>query len=121
MKARAHSARGPAGPTSRRPASRRAGAAVVPVMGRSVPCAPWARAFIEEWPDLDCAVVINRLGRGGETTRAQLADLVGRPISLELPCSPALRDAEDDGRLVSLKWTRYGRAITRLADALVIR
>jgi len=91
------------------------------VMGPSVPQAHWARAFIEEWPDLDCAVVVNRLGRGGETTRAQLADLVGRPISLELPCSPALRDAEDDGRFVSLKWTRYGRAITRLADALVIR
>ncbi|MGH2773888.1 MAG: AAA family ATPase [Actinomycetota bacterium] len=91
------------------------------VMGPSVPQAHWARAFIEEWPDLDWAVVINRLGRGGETTRAQLADLAGRPISLELPCSPALRDAEDDGRLVSLKWTRYGRAITRLADALVIR
>ena len=91
------------------------------VMGPSVPQAHWARGFIGEWPDLDCAVVINRLGRGGETTRAQLADLVGRPISLELPCSPSLRDAEDDGRLLSLKWTRYGRAITRLADALVIR
>ena len=91
------------------------------VMGPSVPQAHWARAFVEEWPDLDCAIVINRLGRGGETTRAQLADLVGRPISLELPCSPALRDAEDDGRLVSLKWTRYGRAISRLADALVLR
>lgn len=91
------------------------------VMGPSVPQAHWARAFIEEWPDLDCAVVINRLGRGGETTRAQLADLVGRPISLELPCCPALRDAEDDGRLVSLKWTRFGRAVTRLADALVVR
>jgi len=91
------------------------------VMGPSVPQAHWARALIEEWPDLDCAVVINRLGRGGETTRTQVADLVGRPISLELPCSPALRDAEDDGRLVSLKWTRYGRAITRLANALVIQ
>jgi Flp pilus assembly CpaE family ATPase len=91
------------------------------VMGPSVSQAHWTRSFIEEWPDLDCAVVINRLGRGGETTRAQLADLVGRPISLELPCAPAMRDAEDDGRLISLKWTRYGRAISRLADALVIR
>lgn len=95
--------------------------ASVLVMGPSVPQAHRARRIIEEWPDLDCAVVVNRLGRGGETTRAQLADLVGRPISLELPCSSALRDAEDDGRLLSLRWTRYGRAITRLADALVIR
>jgi hypothetical protein len=95
--------------------------AAVLVMGASAPQAHRARAFIEGWPDLDCAVAINRLGRGGETTRAQLADLIGRPISLELPCCPALRDAEDDGRLVSLTWTRYGRAIVRLADALVLR
>lgn len=95
--------------------------AAVLVMGPSVPHAHGARAFIEEMPDLDCAVVTNRLGRGGETTRAQLSDLLGRPVALELPCCPALRDAEDDGRLVSLRWTRYGRAVTRLADALVIR
>jgi len=95
--------------------------AAVVVMGPSVPQAHRARALIGDWPDLDCAVVVNRLGRGGETTRAQLADLVGTPVSLELPCCPALRDAEDDGRLVSLTWTRYGRAVARLADALVVR
>ena len=95
--------------------------AAVLVMGPSVPQALRTRAFIEDWPELDCAVVVNRLGRGGETTRAQLTELVGRPISLEVPCCPTLRDAEDDGRLVSLTWTRYGRAITRLADALVVR
>jgi hypothetical protein len=91
------------------------------VVGPSVPQAHRARALIQDWPDLDCAVVINRLGRGGETTRAQLAELMGRPVTLELPCCPALRDAEDDGRLVSLTWTRYGRAVARLADALVVR
>ena len=95
--------------------------AAVLVMGPSVPQAHLARGIIEEWPDLDWAVVSNRLGRGGETTRAQLADLIGRSVSLELPCCPALRDAEDDGRLVSLTWTRYGRAVARLADALVLR
>jgi len=95
--------------------------AAVVVMGPSVPQAHRARAFIGDWPDLDCAVVVNRLGRGGETTRAQLSDLVGKPVSLEIPCCPALRDAEDDGRLVSLTWTRYGRAVARLADALVVR
>jgi Flp pilus assembly CpaE family ATPase len=95
--------------------------AAVVVMGPSVPQAHRTRAFIEDWPDLDRALVVSRLGRGGETTRAQLADIVGKPISIELPCCPALRDAEDDGRLVSLTWTRYGRAIARLADALVVR
>ena len=95
--------------------------AAVLVMAPSVPQAYRARAFLGDWPDLDCAVVVNRLGRGGETTRAQLAELVGRPVSLELPCSPALRDAEDDGRLVSLTWSRYGRAVARLADVLVVR
>jgi hypothetical protein len=95
--------------------------AAVLVMGPSVSQAHLARGIIEEWPDLDWAVVSNRLGRGGETTRAQLADLIGRPVSLELPCCPALRDAEDDGRFVSLAWTRYGRAVARLADALVLR
>lgn len=95
--------------------------AAVLVMGPSLPQVHRVRAFIDDWPDLDCAVVVNRLGRGGETTRAQLADHVGRPISLEVPCCPALRDAEDDGRLLSLTWTRYGRAVARLADALVVR
>jgi hypothetical protein len=95
--------------------------AAVLVVGPSVPQAHRARAFIQDWPDLDCAVVINRLGRGGETTRAQLADLMGRSVTLELPSCPALRDAEDDGRLVSLIWTRYGRKIARLAGALVVR
>jgi len=95
--------------------------AAVVVMGPSVPQAHRTRTLIGDWPDLECAVVVNRLGRGGETTRAQLADLVGKPVSLELPCCPALRDAEDDGRFVSLTWTRYGRAVARLADALVVR
>ena len=95
--------------------------AAVLVMGPTVPQAHLARRIIEARPEHDWAVVGNRLGRGGETTRAQLADLIGRPVSLELPCCPALRDAEDDGRLVSLTWTRYGRAVARLADALVLR
>ena len=95
--------------------------ASVLVMGPTVPQAHRARALLEEWPDIEWAVVTNRMGRGGETTRSQLCDLLGRPVSLELACCPALRDAEDDGRLVSLRWTRYGRGVARLADALVIR
>jgi len=91
------------------------------VMGPTVPQAHRARAFLEEWPDLEWAVVTNRMGRGGETTSSQLAELIGRPVSLELACCPALRDAEDDGRFVSLRWTRFGRGVARLADALVLR
>ncbi|MBA3290888.1 MAG: hypothetical protein H0U17_05275 [Actinobacteria bacterium] len=90
------------------------------VLTPSVPQAARASALLECWPTLDWAVVANRIGPGGETTSAQLADLVGRRVALELPCSSALRDAEDDGRLLSLRWTRYGRAVGRLAGALVI-
>jgi cellulose biosynthesis protein BcsQ len=93
----------------------------VVVMAPTVPQAQRVKAALEDRSLPDLAVVTNRLGRGGETTRTQLSRLLDRPIALELPCSPALRDAEDDGRLISLKWTRYGRAVARLADALVTR
>lgn len=93
--------------------------AAVLVCAPTVPGARRAMTLLEEWGDLDWAIVTNRVGPGGETTRSQLAGILGRPIAIELPCSAALRDAEDDGRLVSLVWNRYGRAVARLARALV--
>jgi hypothetical protein len=91
------------------------------VMAPTVPQAQRVAAALEDQPHPDLAVVTNRMGPGGETTRSQLSAMLGRSIALELPCCPALRDAEDEGRLVSLKWTRYGRAVVRLANALVTR
>jgi hypothetical protein len=65
------------------------------------------------------AVVTNKLGPGGETTRAELQELLGgRPIAIELPCCPALRDAEDDARLLASDRHRWRRAVKRLAAAL---
>jgi hypothetical protein len=93
----------------------------VVVMAPTAPQAQRVVAALQELPDTDLAVVTNRTGPGGETTRTQLSSLLGRPIALELPCCAALRDAEDEGRLVSLKWTRYGRAVVRLANTLVAR
>ena len=93
--------------------------AAVLVTAPTVPGARRAAVLLEAWPDLDWALVTNRPGPGGETTCNRLAAIFQRRITLELPCCAALRDAEDDGRLVSLRWTRYGRAVVRLARALV--
>jgi hypothetical protein len=64
------------------------------------------------------AVVTNRLGPGGEATRSELERVLGRPIGLELPCAPRLRDAEDDRRMLNSAWSRWARRIDRLADVL---
>ncbi|MDQ4059156.1 MAG: hypothetical protein M3124_08550 [Actinomycetota bacterium] len=93
--------------------------AAVLVTAPTAPGAHRGAALLEAWPRLDWAPVINRTGPGGETTCSRLAAILQRRVALELPCCAALRDAEDDGRLVSLRWTRYGRAVVRLANALV--
>ena len=82
------------------------------------PAASRARTILRQWPGLQWAVVTNKMGAGGETTRAELQAVMGRRVALELPCSPALRDAEDDGRLLGAPWSRWWRAIVRLARAL---
>lgn len=64
------------------------------------------------------AIVLNRLGPGGETTRTELHRLLGRRSAVELPCAPALRDSEDDDELLSTPWSRYVRAVQRLLHAL---
>ena len=88
------------------------------VCGPSVACARAARRVLEASGSVDWAVISNRIGPGGETTRAELEALLGRRIVLELPCSPALRDAEDDGRLVTSVCSRYLRRVRSLARAL---
>jgi hypothetical protein len=77
-----------------------------------------ARALVRRWPDLRWAVITNKVGPGGETTRAEMQEVIGHRVALELPCAPALRDAEDDGRLLRTRWSRWGRGIARLARAL---
>jgi hypothetical protein len=82
------------------------------------PAARAARALIESHPDTRWAVVVNRLGPGGQIMRAGLEALIGRPASLELPTCAALRDAEDEGRLVRRRCHRWQRGVARLARAL---
>jgi Flp pilus assembly CpaE family ATPase len=90
------------------------------VISPTRPCAKKARALLDELPDVPWAIVSNRTGPGGETTRAGLERILGRRIALELPCTPALRDCEDDGRLLSTHWSRFVRSLARLARALEV-
>ena len=88
------------------------------VLSPTRPAAVRARSLLETWPALTWMVVTNRMGPGGETTRSELEHILGRRISLELPCAPSLRDAEDDGRLLASSLSRWIRRVERLARAL---
>jgi MinD superfamily P-loop ATPase len=78
-----------------------------------------ARPVLEAHPEISWAVILNRLGPGGETTRAALERLLRHPVAVELPCAPSLRDAEDDGRLLTSPLSPWRRGVHRLARALV--
>ncbi len=96
--------------------SRAAVAVVVTTPTR--PAALAARSLVESYPESRWAVVVNRLGPGGQIMRAGLESLLGRRVAVELPCCPALRDAEDEARLVRGSWRRWSRGVRRLASAL---
>jgi hypothetical protein len=92
--------------------------AVVIVMS---PCLPHAHRVARMLTELDrvpTVIISNRLGRGGETTRSQIESIIGRKLGLELPCWPGLRDAEGERRLGSVRWSRWGFGLQRLARAL---
>jgi Mrp family chromosome partitioning ATPase len=90
------------------------------VVQATVPGARRAAAFCAEQKEIRWAIVANRLGGGGETTLEGLRRISGRRIALELPCTPSLRDAEDKGRLLLQRWSRWSRRIDSLARALQI-
>jgi len=77
-----------------------------------------ARAFLDQQPTIDWALLLSRTGGGGDMTRARLSAALGRSVALELPHTPRLRDAELDGQLLTRGWSRWGSRITRLAYAL---
>ena len=84
----------------------------------SVPAAHRGAEVLRKHPDTRWAIVLNRLGPGGELTRAEIHRVLEHPSTLELPCSPSLRDAEDDARLLTSSWNRYLRKISMLLAAL---
>jgi Mrp family chromosome partitioning ATPase len=90
------------------------------VVQATVPGARRAAAFCARQKEIRWAIVANRLGGGGETTLERLRRISGRRIALELPCTPSLRDAEDKGRLLLQRWSRWSRRIDSLARALQI-
>ena len=94
--------------------------ACVLVLSPTVPSARIAAGVLDAFPDHPWAVVTNRLGPGGETGSAELQRILRRRITLQLPCSRALRDAEGEGRLVP-SWVPWRRRVDRLARALELR
>lgn len=77
-----------------------------------------ARELVERFAETRWTVVVNRLGPGGQIMRGGLEQLLGRRVAIELPCCPALRDAEDEARLLTGSWRRWTRGVARVAAAL---
>lgn len=96
-----------------------AATAAVLVLAPALPSARRAASILERYEEIGWAVVTNRLGPGGETRRPELARVVGRQIGLQLPCSPGLRDAEDDDGLLTSLWSPWLRRVAKLARAVL--
>jgi Flp pilus assembly CpaE family ATPase len=92
--------------------------AVVLVFPPTVPGVRTASDLVHEHPDVRWALVTNRLGPGGEMTRVALEQILERRIAVELPTCAPLRDAEDDGRLLTASWYRWPRRIAQLWNTL---
>jgi hypothetical protein len=64
------------------------------------------------------AIVLNRLGPGGELDRSALERRLGHRIAIEFPCTPALRDCEETFMLLPPRFVRWSRRLERLCRAL---
>jgi len=94
------------------------GAIGVLVLPPSRPGALRAKTILDRHPTTRWAIVTNRLGPGGALRRRALEELLERRIAVELPCSATLRDAEDDGRLLTSSMSPWLWQIKRLWRAL---
>lgn len=90
---------------------------VVLVMMPTIVSANQAAELLRRLGDSAVAVVTNRVGPGGETTRAELQRILGCRVALQLPCSPGLRDSEDDCRLLTSSLSPWRRGVARLNAA----
>lgn len=91
---------------------------VVLVMTPTIPSATRAGLLLRNHPDLSWVPVTNRTGPGSETTRVDIERILGRRVALELPCSPGLRDAEDDLKLLTSPFSPWWMRIRQLSEAL---
>ena len=92
----------------------------VMVMAPTMPCVEMAgRMPIRDTHDW--AFVFNRSGPGGEITDRVLSQRLGHRIACSLPCTPSLRDREDEAALLRKGWTRWERSMSRLAEGLRAR
>ncbi|HYI44284.1 MAG TPA: hypothetical protein VE174_02320 [Actinomycetota bacterium] len=87
------------------------------VLTPSLVSARRARELLAESPDVKWAIVTNRVGPGSEANTRMLERVLERRITLELPCTPALRDREDECRLLG-SWSRWSSRLDRLAHAV---
>jgi hypothetical protein len=88
------------------------------VMPPTIPGARSASDLLASAKEVPWAVVTNRTGRGGESSRAQLQNLIGRRVTLELSHTPALRDSEDDDRLLTSEFHPWVRRAGRLWESI---
>ena len=77
-----------------------------------------ASRFLDRFPATTWALVLNRLGPGSDLTRRRLEQRLGRAVTLEIPCSAMLRDAEDRCSLLSSPWSRWTRRVDRLCEGI---
>jgi hypothetical protein len=89
----------------------------VVVLPPSVPGGRSALRWVTHFPHQPSALVVNRLGPGGEMRSKDLERLIGRRVAIELPCVRRLRDVEDDGRLLE-GWSLWNLRLAALARAL---
>lgn len=76
-----------------------------------------AERFLERADRFPWAIICNRVGSGGSITPSVLSKELGRAVDVGLPCTPALRDAEDRSELLSKRY-RWARSVMRIARAL---
>lgn len=91
---------------------------VLLVMTPTVPSATRAAVLMQRHPELVWIPITNRTGPGSETTRVDIERILGRRLALELPCSPGLRDAEDDQKLLTSPLSPWRARVQRLGEAL---
>ena len=94
------------------------GAIGVLVFAPSRPSIVRAQRIVAENPAMRWALVATRTGPGGSLRGREIERLLERKLAVELPCSAGLRDAEDEGRLLTSPLSPWLWQMKRLWRAL---